>query len=83
MEILTIQDGLTTLRKPSSVSNDDWSVSKYANNFDHFTYSPQLSNFINVSYEVVDAVNKYYDGNHQEYFENISDHLPITMDVEI
>ncbi len=82
IDILTVQDGLTTLRKPESLS-DDPSESKYANNFDHFTYSPQLSGFTSVSYEVVDAVNKYCGGNHQEYFERISDHLPIAMDVEI
>lgn len=77
-QILTVQDELTTLRNADDVENE-----KYANNYDHFTYSPELSPFIEVKYDVIDAVNKYCGGDFEYYRKNISDHLPIVMTIEI
>lgn len=84
IQILTVQDQLTTLRDVERMDEDEYTNSNsLANNYDHFTYSPELSSFRNVKYEMIDAVNKYCDGDYAYYRKNISDHLPIVMTVEI
>lgn len=74
IQVHTVQDQLTTL----NALNDG-----FANNYDHFTYSPELTGFVNVSFEAIDAVNKYCGGDFSYYEKHISDHLPIVMTVEI
>ena len=54
-----------------------------ANNYDHFTYSPELSPFANVSCQTIDAVSKYCGGDYSYYYNHISDHLPVLMEIEI
>lgn len=80
VHILTVKDELTTLKEADESNNKE---SLYANNFDHFTYSPELSSFTRVSYKAVDAVNKYCNGDADYYRKHISDHLPIVMTIEI
>lgn len=65
-QVLTVQDQLTTL-KYSDSENDLDNEKRYANNYDHFTYSPELSQFNSVSYETIDAVNKYCGGDFSYY----------------
>ncbi len=74
IHIHTVQEQLTTLKQMED---------GFANNFDHFTYSPELSGFVKVSFEAIDAVNKYCDGDFSYYDKHISDHLPIVMTIEI
>lgn len=74
IHVHTVQDQLTTLKQLED---------GFANNFDHFTYSQELSGFVKVSFEVVDAVNKYCGGDFFYYNKHISDHLPIVMTIEI
>lgn len=84
--ILTIQDQLTTLKMIDAKNNHpniDGVKNRYANNYDHFTYSPELLSVVNVSCRTVDAVEKYCGGDHAYYRENISDHLPIVMTLDI
>ena len=86
VHILTVQDQLTTLKKKADQYADlseSPSEDGYANNYDHFTYSPELSGFSKVSYQPIDAVQKYCDGDFSYYRKNISDHLPIVMTIEI
>ncbi len=83
VRIITGQKELTTLRDIDPSDTEEVPQRKYANNFDHFTYSPELSIFSSVSFKAIDAVEKYFGGNSKEYFEKISDHLPIAMDIEI
>lgn len=80
--VITMQDELTTL-KSKTCNIQEQEEYGYANNYDHFTYSPELSNFVNVSCEAVDVVQKYCNGDFEYYRRNISDHLPIVMTVEI
>lgn len=81
-QILTVQDQLTTLKNSDSENDSDNRV-RLANNYDHFTYSPELSMFNKVSCETIDAVNKYCGGDFSYYRKNISDHLPILLSVDI
>ena len=84
VQILTIQDQLTTLRDVDRLASSDFDVNNpLANNYDHFTYSPELSDFTDVKYKTVDAVNKYCEGDYSYYRKYISDHLPIVMTVTI
>lgn len=82
INVLTEQKGLSTLSR-QNVEGSDQTLRKYANNYDHFTYSPELSGFNKVSFEVVDAVNKYCNSDFEYYNDNISDHLPIVMTIDI
>lgn len=81
-QIITLQDQLTTLKKPTQQDNGEL-IGGYANNYDHFTYSPELSHFSGVSCSTVDAVKKYCNGDFEYYRTNISDHLPIVMEIEL
>lgn len=84
VQILTIQDQLTTLRDVDRLASSDFDVNNpLANNYDHFTYSPELSDFADVKYKTIDAVNKYCEGDYSYYRKYISDHLPIVMTVTI
>ena len=82
INVLTEQKGLSTLSR-QNVEGSDQTLRRYANNYDHFTYSPELSGFNKVSFEVVDAVNKYCNSDFEYYNDNISDHLPIVMTIDI
>lgn len=85
-EILTIQEQLTTLKKTDVILEDEVSMTMenaLANNYDHFTYSPQLSQFKSVSCSAIDAINKYSIGLGAYYLQFISDHLPIVIEIEI
>lgn len=86
IQVLTIQDQLTTLRdmeRGNYYQNEDAADSGLANNFDHFSYSPELSPFKSVKCETIDAINKYCNGNYTYYRKNISDHLPVVMTINI
>ena len=74
ISIITTQNELSTLKK-----NEDG----YSNNYDHFTYSPERIQNVNVSCGVIDAVNKYCSGDYAYYNEKISDHLPILLKIDI
>lgn len=77
--IITTQDQLTTLKSCLDESGNGG----YANNYDHFTYSPELSPFSDVRVEAIPAVEKYCDGDFEYYRKTISDHLPILIEIEI
>ena len=79
--IITMQDQLTTLKDTSRSEAE--SEGGYANNYDHFTYSPELSHFAGVTCQAVDAVEKYCEGDFEYYRKNISDHVPIVMEIEL
>ena len=79
-QVITAQDQLTTL-KTTQQSNE--SGNGYANNYDHFTYSPELTHSVPISCGVIDAVAKYCGGDFEYYRTNISDHLPIVMEIRI
>ena len=83
INVLTVQDQLTTLKDITRNTDRTKDSQGYSNNYDHFTYSPELSEFQSVSYEVIDAVEKYCGGDFEYYYKKISDHLPIVMNIEI
>lgn len=83
IQVLTIQKERTTIRGSRKLPQETVSEKPYVNNYDHFTYSPELSSFRSVFCDALDVINKYCDGDIQYYRENISDHIPIVITVEI
>lgn len=86
-EIVTEQADLTTL-KQTSVENADSEVQSictniYANNYDHVTYDKCRFEGLGVAYGRVDAVRKYSDNDSKRYREEISDHVPIFLALEL
>ena len=77
-KISTIQNDLTTLKKNRS---EDQNI--YANNFDHFTIDDIRFRDVDITCQRVDAIDKYCDSDHDRYYKHVSDHLPITLDLNI
>ncbi|MDD3141619.1 MAG: hypothetical protein PHX08_22015 [Lachnospiraceae bacterium] len=84
-QIKTVQDELTTLKDPQNQENetDNNPLRGYANNYDHFSYDVIRFSNANVSYRRVDAVRKYFNDNFEEYRREVSDHIPIAIDIEL
>lgn len=82
-EVMTVQAKLTTLSMPDMSGSKEKKTGNYVNNYDHFTYSLKSSPFQSVTYDRVDAIEKYCGGDFSYYREQISDHLPISMTVAI
>lgn len=83
--IKTVQDQLTTLKDPQNQENktDDNPLRGYANNYDHFSYDATRFSSAEVSCSRVDAVRKYFNDNFEEYRREVSDHIPIAIDIKL
>ena len=76
--IVTVQSELTTLKK--STAHDGLS---YANNYDHVTYDAKRYEGASVTVSRIDAVGKYYNNDFDRYRDEVSDHLPILIELEL
>ncbi len=77
-KIVTVQTDLTTLKaKPK----DGGVIDGYRNNFDHFTYDSNRP--IKTRCWAVDIPNdpSYFAGDYEQYKKDVSDHLPIVMEI--
>ena len=86
VSVLTVQDQLTTLKSSEDNGVLDNALEqnlRLANNYDHFTYSPESFPSVRVRFRTIDAIEKYCRGNRNYYKQNISDHLPIMMTLDI
>lgn len=84
--IITEQNELTTLKKPSNEpkeESDETNQNVYSNNYDHFTYDENRFNGTSIKIEKIDTVKKYCKDDFQEHIKNISDHVPIQMDFDV
>ncbi len=77
--VVTVQDQKTTLRRDDADENGD----VFANNFDHFSYDVGRFRGVNVNYGRINAVQQYYGSDAQTYKKEISDHLPIRMQIAL
>jgi endonuclease/exonuclease/phosphatase family metal-dependent hydrolase len=71
--IFTEQEEETTLSREDS----------FANNYDHFSYDMIRFADIELRIERVNAVEKYYKNDFANYRKQISDHVPIKMELEL
>ena len=79
-KILTVQDALTSLK---SKNNEEESSRGYSNNYDHFTFDVRTleNDGISYKYKRIDAVRKYYNDDFDSYRCEISDHVPIVLEL--
>ncbi len=81
--IITVQDELTTIKRPVSDENGNTVCDGYSNNFDHFSYDCAYENVITLKSSKVEAVEKYYKSDFVKYHREISDHVPISMELDL
>ncbi|MCK8059720.1 MULTISPECIES: hypothetical protein [unclassified Fusibacter] len=70
--IHTFQDEKTTLKK---------SDPGYASNYDHFSFNVLKNSSVPYTISRIDAVNHYFFGDYKKYRENVSDHVPVKIEV--
>lgn len=83
--IQTFQEGLTTLKKITEENEEEYKDhQKYANNYDHSTYETNRFNGkgMKVQTKIVDAIRKYDNSDFVHYRKEISDHIPICVEID-
>ena len=85
--VITAQHQLSTLKSTESVQDEQlyggaaFSSKIGVNNYDHFSYGSKV--FSDVSSYVIEAIHKYCGDDIDYYRKNISDHLPIVMEIKL
>lgn len=88
-KFITVQEKPTTLRVIQRVDPSTGGKTNvfdgYANNYDHFTYDEYYFNEqgISVYTDVVDTVRLYRNGNFEKHWREISDHIPIMLELSL
>ena len=81
-QIITVQDQLTTLKKPKKAGE---TTVGYKNNYDHFSYNRNRLSVLEPASRRIDIVgSSYYStyyGNFDKYREEISGHLPVVISI--
>ena len=81
-EVITSQEALSTLKMSEQDNSANILTEDIgANNYDHFTYKDRA--FSQVKCQVINAVDKYCSGDLEYYRKNISDHLPIVVEISL
>lgn len=88
-KFITTQDKLTTLSmkrlKDSTNGTDQLVFNGYANNYDHFTYNETYfdSSGLKADTDTIDTVTLYRNGDFERHYREISDHIPIIINIEL
>ena len=82
LRVKTVLDEPTTLRSSKPEDKNTWG---YRNNFDHFTFSEKDIGWKGgrCTYNRIDAVEKYFNNRFDIYHRDISDHVPILLELDI
>lgn len=84
IDVLTVQDQLTTLKTKADADSEEYFERGYASNYDHFSYDEKrIGHVIKGRPRRIDAVRKYCKDDFEEYYKTISDHVPIIMELQI
>ncbi len=84
VDVVTVQDQLTTLKTKKELDSEEYLDRGYASNYDHFSYDENaIGHVIKHKPRRIDAVRKYCGDDFEEYFKTISDHIPIIMELQI
>lgn len=84
VDVKTVQDQLTTLKKKNDSDSEEFADRGYASSYDHFSYDESaMGHVIKGKPRRIDAVRKYCGDDFEEYFKTISDHIPIIMELQI
>lgn len=83
--IITVQDELTTLKSITTdeQSFDDNPKRGYSQNYDHFSFDIHVFEEEGIQYQAkrIDAVREYCNDDFELYRAEISDHLPICLEI--
>ena len=66
----------------SDVVDDEHGVAFYSQDYDHFTYNPVRFEDLGITVSRVDALFKYYGNDLSSYRREISDHVPIKIEID-
>lgn len=81
-KVRTVQDQLTTLKSRSRL-NPNEVVRGYANNYDHFSYDDDRFQDLHPQILKVDSVRKYCADDFERHRKEISDHVPISIEIDL
>lgn len=81
-KIRTVQDQLTTVKNRSRLKPDE-PVRGYANNYDHFSYDEERFEDLHPKAKRIDTVRKYCDDDFERHKKEISDHVPISLEIDL
>ncbi len=83
--IKTVQHELTSLKVPKEgeTFEEDDKIRGYAHDYDHFSYEIEQFEGTSIRARRIDAVRKYYKDDFKKYREQVSDHVPIIMTVDL
>jgi endonuclease/exonuclease/phosphatase family metal-dependent hydrolase len=81
--VFTEQEEKTTLAKQDSSEQKTGMEDAFANDYDHFSYDMVRFEDIPLKIERINAVEKYYRNDFVNYRKQVSDHVPIKMEVEL
>lgn len=81
-KIRTVQDQLTTVKNRSRL-NPDEPIRGYANNYDHFSYDEDRFSDLHPKVKRIDSVRKYCDDDFERHKKVISDHVPISIEIDL
>jgi len=79
--IKTVQSELTTLKHKVDDDNPDAPI--WSNNYDHFSYDEKLEKKASFIPRRINTVSGYCAGDYKLHRKEISDHVPIQLDVEL
>lgn len=79
--VRTVQDQLTTLKQ--TTNNLGEQVRGYANNYDHFSYDENRFADVIVKSQKIDSVRKYCNDDFERHRKEVSDHVPISLNLEL
>lgn len=88
-KFITVQKKLTTLssnkRVDPKTGTEETVFEGYANNYDHFTYDEIFfdERGIRLNSDALDTVSLYCGGDFEKYWREISDHIPIILEVNL
>ena len=77
--VITKQEELTTVNHIKQ-ENETY-TSDYVSNYDHFSFIARYEEIMNIAIERID--NQKYCKNLVEYWETVSDHVPIKMSIDL
>jgi hypothetical protein len=86
-KLITVQKELTTLKSSPTEEQlkkkKDIIASYWANNFDHFTYDYDRFQGIGMHAGRINTIQQYCNNDYQLHRKEISDHVPITLDINL
>ena len=81
-KIRTVQDQLTTVKNRSKLTPDE-PARGYANNYDHFSYDEERFSDLHPKVNWIDSVSEYCGGDFERHKKEISDHVPISIEIDL